>query len=105
MNFICVWIDSPGGSPADSLNLANYLAGLDSNKRRTVAYIPNEARGDAAFVAFACDQIVMLPTAILGGPGAAAGGRRLAAGRDGPGRIAAASSARRPWPAHWSTRA
>jgi membrane-bound ClpP family serine protease len=71
VNFICVWLDSPGGSPADSLNLANYLAGLDSNKRRTVAYIPVEARGDAAFIAFACDQIVMLPTALLGGPGAA----------------------------------
>ena len=71
VNFICVWIDSPGGSPADSLNLANYLAGLDSNKRRTVAYIANEARGDAAFVAFACDQIVMIPSAILGGSGAA----------------------------------
>ncbi|MEX0712504.1 MAG: NfeD family protein [Pirellulales bacterium] len=70
VNFICVWIDSPGGSPLDSINLANFLAGLDSTQRRTVAYIPSEARADAAFVALACDQIVMHPRAVLGGPGA-----------------------------------
>ena len=34
-----------------------------------MAYIPNEARADAAMVALACDQIVMHPRAILGGPG------------------------------------
>lgn len=70
VNFLCIWIDSPGGSPADSLNLANFLASQDSSKRRTVAYIPGEARGDAAFIALACDHIVMHPTATLGGNGA-----------------------------------
>ncbi len=69
-NLICLWIDSPGGSPTDSLNLANFLAGQDSSKRRTVAYIPAQARGDAAIVALACDHIVMHPDAVLGGPGA-----------------------------------
>jgi len=69
-NFLCLWIDSAGGSPADSLNLANFLAGQDSSKRRTVAYIPREARGDAAFVALACDQIIMHAGATLGGSGA-----------------------------------
>ena len=67
VNFICVWIDSAGGSPAYSLNLANFLASQDSSKRRTVAYIPGEARGDAAFIALACDHIVMHPQAILSG--------------------------------------
>lgn len=69
-NFICLWIDSAGGSAADSTSLAMYLADLDSDKRRTVAYIPREARGDAAYIALACDQIVMHPEAVLGGPGA-----------------------------------
>ncbi|MHB1033155.1 MAG: NfeD family protein [Pirellulales bacterium] len=70
VNFVCLWIDSPGGSPADSLRLASYLAGLDPGQRRTVAYVPKEARADAAFVALACDDIVMGPSAVLGGPGA-----------------------------------
>lgn len=70
VNLICLWIDSPGGSPSDSINLANYLKSLDSAQRRTVAYIPSEARGDAAFLALACDQIVMRPRALLGGSGA-----------------------------------
>ncbi len=70
INFLCLWIDSPGGAPADSMNLASFLASLDSTKQRTVAYIPSAARGDAAFIALACDQIVMHPGATLGGAGA-----------------------------------
>ncbi len=70
VNFICLWIDSPGGSLVDAVQLANALAELDPNKVRTVAYVPNEARGDAAVVALACDQLVVGPHAVLGGPGA-----------------------------------
>jgi membrane-bound ClpP family serine protease len=70
VNFICVWIDSPGGTPESSISLANYLASLDPGQRRTVAYIPQEARADAAFIALACDHIVMHPDAVLGGVGA-----------------------------------
>ncbi|MEN6457878.1 MAG: NfeD family protein [Thermoguttaceae bacterium] len=69
-NFICLWIDSPGGSLVDAMRLANTLADLDPNKVLTVAYVPSEARGDAAAVALACDQLVVGPRAILGGPGA-----------------------------------
>ena len=68
-NFICLRIDSAGGSVEDSANLANFLVGLPANQVRTVAYIPYEARSDAALVALACDQVVMLPDAVLGGPG------------------------------------
>ena len=32
LNFICVVVDSPGGSPVDSMRLANYLAGLYAPK-------------------------------------------------------------------------
>lgn len=70
VTFICIWLDSPGGSPADSLNVANALAGLNAQECWTVAYIPREARGDAAIIALACDDIVMGGTAVLGGPGA-----------------------------------
>ena len=69
INFICFWLDSPGGSPQHSMNLANYLADLDSSQVRTVAYIPKQARSDAALIAFACDHIVMHENAVLGGPG------------------------------------
>jgi membrane-bound ClpP family serine protease len=71
-NFICLKIDSAGGSPEQSLVLANWLAGLDPARVRTVAWVPSEARGDAALVALACDDLVMRPTAVLGGDGAAA---------------------------------
>ena len=68
-NFVCLWIDSPGGSPLESKRLADFSLNLPRDEVRTVAYIPNEARADAALVAMACDQIVMHPRAILGGPG------------------------------------
>lgn len=70
VDFICLWIDSPGGSLEDSIELANFLARFDSSKLRSVAYIPGEARSDAALVALACRQVVMGPRAVLGGPGA-----------------------------------
>jgi membrane-bound serine protease (ClpP class) len=70
VNFICLWIDSPGGKPVESSNLATFLAGLPSDKVRTVAYIPSQALAEAAVVAEACDQVVMRPDAMLGGPGA-----------------------------------
>ena len=44
VNFVCLWIDSPGGRPDDCLQLAEFLAGLDPAAVRTVAYIPSEAR-------------------------------------------------------------
>lgn len=70
VNFICLWIDSPGGSLVDSMSLANHLATLDSGKIRTVAYVPHQALGDAALIALACDQTFMHPEAALGGSGA-----------------------------------
>lgn len=71
INFVCLWIDSPGGSPEGALLLADYLANqLDPAEVRTVAYIPREARADAALIAMACDHAVLAPTAVLGGPGA-----------------------------------
>jgi membrane-bound ClpP family serine protease len=70
-NFVCLWINSPGGSLTDSIRLADFLANdpdLEPGKVRTVAYIPKQARCDAALIALACDQVVMHPQAELGGP-------------------------------------
>jgi membrane-bound ClpP family serine protease len=62
-------IDSPGGSPSDSLRLAGYLAGLDRNTTRTCAFVVGDARADAALPALACDDLVVSETALIGGPG------------------------------------
>ncbi len=70
VNFVCLRIDSPGGKPVASVQLAAYLAGLDSSRVRTVAYVEEEARSDAAIIALACDHLVMQHLAVLGGPGA-----------------------------------
>ena len=71
INFICVTIDSPGGSLVDSLRMAQYLASLDPTEVRTVAYVDSQARSDAALIAWSCNQLVMKDDAVLGGPGAA----------------------------------
>ena len=60
-NFICLWIDSPGGAPRESMDLAKLLAYLSSDEVRTVAYIDNQALADAALIVLGCDQIVMHP--------------------------------------------
>lgn len=70
-DFICLCIDSPGGNIEASLNLASYIVrDIDSSQVRTVAYVPTQARSDAALIAVACDEIVLGPGAILGGDGA-----------------------------------
>jgi membrane-bound serine protease (ClpP class) len=75
-NLIILRIDSAGGVPEQSLVLATWLASLDAATVRTVAWVPREARGDAALVALACDELVMQPGAVLGGDGAATIGER-----------------------------
>jgi len=68
VNFICLWLDSEGGAPAESAQFATFLAtGLDGSEVRTVAYVPEKAGADAALVALACDELVMAPRAVLGG--------------------------------------
>ncbi|HTU25522.1 MAG TPA: hypothetical protein VMF30_09000, partial [Pirellulales bacterium] len=69
VNFLCLWIESPGGSLVDSVNLANAVAELDPGRVRTVAYVATEAAGEATLVAMACDQMVMQRDAALGGAG------------------------------------
>ena len=68
-NLIIVQIDSTGGEPEAAMRLANRLSEYDSSKVRTVAYIPNRARGIASVIALSCDHIVMKSDAELGGIG------------------------------------
>lgn len=68
-NFICLAIDSSGGDLSASLNFAQFLARLDPARVRTVAFVPEQARADAALIALACQQLVVGGNAILGGPG------------------------------------
>lgn len=96
-NFICLRIDSAGGAPEQSLVLANWLAGLDQARVRTVAWVPREARGDAALVALACDELVMLPTAVIGGEGAAVIDERRAAAIAVAWQAGVAKLRDRPW--------
>ena len=65
-NWIGLRIDSGGGDLAASLQLATTVAKLDANSVRVVAYVPSEAKGGAALVALACDQLIMHPAARLG---------------------------------------
>ena len=68
VNFICLWLDTEGGAPAESARLAVFLAtSLDAADVRTVAYVPERAGADAALIALACDELVMGPRAVLGG--------------------------------------
>jgi membrane-bound ClpP family serine protease len=70
IGFICLNIDSPGGDLTASISLASFLA--DTKELQDVwkvAYIPYQARSDAALIALACDEITLGNTAILGGDG------------------------------------
>ncbi|MDR2346172.1 MAG: hypothetical protein LBE18_08915 [Planctomycetaceae bacterium] len=70
IGFICLTIDSPGGDLTASISLATYLT--DTKELQDVwkvAYIPFQARADAALIALACDEIVLGNEAILGGDG------------------------------------
>ena len=71
-NWIGLRIDSGGGDLAASIQLATTVAKLDANSVRTVAYIPSEAKGGAALVALACDQLIMHPSARMGAVSAVA---------------------------------
>ena len=60
-------IDSPGGTLAESLDIAGQLR--DLGFAHTVAYVPKEALSGAAIVALGCDDIIMAPTALIGDAG------------------------------------
>ena len=66
-DLIILEIDSPGGTLADSLDMAGRLRDLDF--AHTVAYVPKQALSGAAIMALGCDDIIMAPTALIGDAG------------------------------------
>jgi membrane-bound serine protease (ClpP class) len=68
-NLLFVYIHSGGGDLEQSRRLAERLSSLGP-AIHTVAFVDVEARGDAALIATACDELLVTPQAMLGGPGA-----------------------------------
>lgn len=69
-NLLIFEIDSPGGEVFASIAIANAIADLESQKVRTVAYIPRQAISGAALVSMGCDEIYMHSDAQFGDIGA-----------------------------------
>ncbi len=66
-DLIILEIDSPGGTLAETLDMAERLR--DLNFAHTVAYIPKHALSGGAIVALGCDEIIMDPKALIGDAG------------------------------------
>lgn len=67
VDWVCFHITSSGGFPVESADLARYAADLTRQDIYTVAYVSVESRADAALPALLCDQLIVHPTAIIGG--------------------------------------
>ena len=67
INMIIVEIDSAGGEPEAAIRLANRLSQFDPMKVRTVAFVPDRAKGIASIVAMGCDHLVMTGESTVGG--------------------------------------
>lgn len=68
-NLLVVRINTLGGELDACMRIARELASFDPDDLYTVAWVESPAAGPAALVALACDQMVMSPSAALGGPG------------------------------------
>lgn len=65
-NLIVFDFDSLGGAPRACRDLANLIHNLDPSAVRTVAFVNKQACGATAFVALACDEILVHPDAKFG---------------------------------------
>ena len=67
---IVLVIDSAGGSPKDSLRLANAISTIVQEKsRQVVTFVDGSALADAAWVALASSRLTMRTESQIGGPG------------------------------------
>ncbi len=65
-NTLVFEFDSQGGPLIEAHELAITIARLSDDNIRTIAWIPEEATGEAAIVALACDEIYLGPGAEIG---------------------------------------
>lgn len=63
-NFVIVEIDSTHGDEVEASKIANALDSLPAKK---VAFVQRQASGPATLLLFACDELVMTPSAMIGG--------------------------------------
>jgi len=61
---IIVQLDTPGGLVTSALDISRSIRGLRDLK--TIAFIDNKAYSAGAMIAVSCDEIIMVPNAVIG---------------------------------------
>jgi len=61
---IIVQLDTPGGLVTSALDISRTIRGL--RDVRTIAFIDNKAYSAGAMIALACDEVIMVPNAVIG---------------------------------------
>src|SRR4051812_25355832 len=61
---IIIQLDTPGGLVTSALDISRTIRGLRDLK--TIAFIDNKAYSAGAMIALACDEVVMVPNAVIG---------------------------------------
>src|SRR5690349_17954596 len=61
---IIVELDTPGGLVTSALDISRTIRGL--RDLTTIAFINNKAYSAGAMIALACDEVIMVPNAVIG---------------------------------------
>src|SRR3954470_10882845 len=61
---IIIQLDTPGGLVTSALDLSRTIRGL--RDVRTIAFIDNKAYSAGTMIALACDEVIMVPNAVIG---------------------------------------
>src|SRR3954467_10648414 len=61
---IIIQLDTPGGLVTSALDISRTIRGL--RDLRTIAFIDNKAYSAGAMIALACDEVIMVPNAVIG---------------------------------------
>src|SRR6266850_2581381 len=61
---IIIQLDTPGGLVTSALDISRTIRGL--RDIRTIAFIDNKAYSAGAMIALACDEVIMVPNAVIG---------------------------------------
>src|SRR5207302_1515936 len=70
VNLVILDLNTMGGKPDETKELARYLQqNINRQSCRTVALVRERAAGEIAMLALACDDILLMPGATLGGEG------------------------------------